>query len=150
MPHRIELIAEKDGIRWVNDSKATNLEASLPALRSQPDASVVLLAGGRAKTDDYHAALDLVKQKVQTLIVYGEDGPSMGRFFAEIVPVVFCSTLEEAVLQAAPLARQGDVVLLSPMCASFDQFSDFEARGECFRTAVAAVTAHPDKENSNV
>jgi UDP-N-acetylmuramoylalanine--D-glutamate ligase len=136
VPHRIEKVGEHDGVVWINDSKATNLEAALPALQAQRDGSVILLAGGKGKTKDYSAALELILKKVKVMVVFGEDAIVFVDFFGSKLPVELTRTLEEAVRLAHQLARREDTVLLSPMCASFDQFENFEVRGEAFREAV--------------
>lgn len=137
--HRIETVRERHGVRWINDSKATNVDSTAKALAGFPPASVVLLAGGEAKTADYSAIADLMRRHVRQLIVYGKDAAIIGDGFRTSLPVSQVETLAQAVALADSLAREGDAVLLSPMCASFDQFANFEARGRHFKEVVSAL-----------
>lgn len=137
--HRIETVAERAGVRWINDSKATNADSTAKALAGFPPGGVILLAGGEAKTDEYRAVEELVLRHVRELVVFGRDGGIIGDWFQGKLPVHRVEGLESAVELAAGLARSGDVVLLSPMCASFDQFANFEERGSRFRDWVRAL-----------
>ncbi|MCK6618244.1 MAG: UDP-N-acetylmuramoyl-L-alanine--D-glutamate ligase [Cyclobacteriaceae bacterium] len=135
-PHRLELIATINGVDFVNDSKATNVDSVVYALGSynQP---LIWIAGGIDKGNDYNLIKDEVKKKVKSLICLGRDNEKLKKFFTGIVPAIHetqsVSTLVRLALQeAAP----GDVVLLSPACASFDLFKNYEDRGEQFRKAV--------------
>lgn len=136
VPHRMELVRETAAIRYVNDSKATNVHAVRYALESM-DAPVVLIAGGRDKGNDYGPIKPLVKQKVRTVIAVGE---SAGKVVEELGPVAGCAmvadSFEDAVRRASMAAEAGDVVLLSPACASFDMFRSYEERGDTFRNLV--------------
>ena len=137
LPHRMELIAEKNGVRFVNDSKATNPDSAAPALAAFP--AVHWILGGLPKSDDLgpcEAHLD----HVRAAYTIGEAGPMFARLLEGKVPVKQCELLVEAVQRASRAAAPGEVVLLSPACASFDQFRDYEARGEAFRAAVEALT----------
>ncbi|WP_254602135.1 UDP-N-acetylmuramoyl-L-alanine--D-glutamate ligase [Sphingomonas bacterium] len=137
LPHRMERVAEKAGVLFVNDSKATNATATAPALAAYPLIHWIL--GGLPKTDD----LDDCKphfDHVRAGYTIGEAGPMFARILREAgKPVTESITLDVAVRDAAAAARAGEVVMLSPACASFDQFSDYEARGEAFRAAVGAL-----------
>jgi UDP-N-acetylmuramoylalanine--D-glutamate ligase len=137
LPHRMERIREKDGVIFVNDSKATNAEAAAPALAAYPQ--VRWIVGGQAKSDslgDTEAQLDHVV-KAYTI---GEAGPMFGRLLRDAgVAVEECETLENAVNRAAKDSQPGETVLLSPASASFDQFRDFEARGDRFRELVEGL-----------
>jgi UDP-N-acetylmuramoylalanine--D-glutamate ligase len=137
LPHRMERIAERDGVLFVNDSKATNAEAAAPALAAYP--RVRWIVGGQAKAEtlgDTARHLDHVA-KAYTI---GEAGPMLARLLRDAsVEVAECFTLDAAVKAAAADARAGETVLLSPACASFDQFTDFEARGNAFRAAVEGL-----------
>jgi UDP-N-acetylmuramoylalanine--D-glutamate ligase len=137
LPHRMEHIREKDGVTFVNDSKATNAEAAAPALAAYPKVRWIL--GGQAKTEslgDTEAQLGHVV-KAYTI---GEAGPMFARLLRDLaVPVEECETLEIATKRAAEDSLPGDVVLLSPASASFDQFRDFEARGDRFRELVEGL-----------
>jgi UDP-N-acetylmuramoylalanine--D-glutamate ligase len=137
--HRIETVRTLDGARWVNDSKATNVDSTVKALAVFPAGSVVLLAGGEAKTADYHEADALARERVKALVAYGRDGGVIADWFRDRLPVHRVADLADAVALARTLARPGDVVLLSPMCASFDQFANFEERGTRFKELVAAL-----------
>ena len=137
LPHRMERVAERGGILFVNDSKATNPESAAPALASFP--AVHWILGGLPKSDDLgpcEAHLD----HVRAAYTIGEAGPMFARLLEGKVPVRQCELLIEAVQRASRAAAPGEVVLLSPACASFDQFRDYEARGDAFRAAVEALT----------
>lgn len=136
LPHRMERVAERGGILFVNDSKATNPASAAPALAAFPRIRWIL--GGRAKTADLDACRPYFGH-VRSAYTIGEAGPGYAQILAAHLPVRECGTLAEAVRQSAGDAEQGDVVLLSPACASFDQFRDFEARGDAFRAAVGAL-----------
>ncbi len=134
LPHRCEWVAERNGVRWVNDSKGTNVGATLAALQGL-DAPVLLLAGGQAKGGDFSPWLAPLAQKARAVLLYGEDAGKIGRDLTSLppqCPVLEFAALEPAVTRAAELARPGDVVLLSPGCASFDQYNGYEARGQHF------------------
>jgi UDP-N-acetylmuramoylalanine--D-glutamate ligase len=144
LPHRTELVAERGGVRWVNDSKATNPGATLPALAFETR-PVLWIAGGKDKGLDYaelaHANLSHVRRALLIGAAAGRIADALaGRVALEIV-----GTLEAAVARAAELARPGDVVLLSPACASFDQFRNFEHRGDRFRELVHALPQDPPR-----
>jgi UDP-N-acetylmuramoylalanine--D-glutamate ligase len=133
VPHRLELVAEADGVRYVNDSKATNVAAALRALAAYASEPVHLILGGSPKGEDFAPLAAAIGPNVRSVHLIGEEGPRIG----ELVDGDNDETLERAVAHARELARPGDVVLLSPACASFDQFANFEARGEAFRELVA-------------
>ncbi len=136
LPHRMERVREKGGVLFVNDSKATNPESTAPALAAYPQ--VHWIVGGLAKTDSLGPCADQLGH-VRAAYAIGEAGPMFARLLAGKVPVRECAVLERAVTEAAEAAVAGEVVLLSPACASFDQFRDFEARGEAFRALVEAL-----------
>ena len=136
--HRCELIRTIGDVEYVNDSKATNIHALASALASQ-ERPIVLLAGGKEKGLDYSSVPDLLRQHVLSCVTYGEIGNKLNLIFAEAVPVVTTSTLEEAVREAHRSAPQGSMVLLSPGTSSFDQFKSYEARGDAFRQFVTAL-----------
>jgi len=144
LPHRTQFVAEVDGVRWINDSKGTNVGATLSAVRGLAG-PLVLIAGGQGKGADFSPLADAVKDKVRVVILLGEDAVLMEKALADVVPVVRMSSvkgsMEAAVAQAQSLAQPGDTVLLSPACASFDMFSGFVARGEAFMAAVRALSA---------
>ena len=136
LPHRMERVAEKNGVLFVNDSKATNPTSTAPALAAYP--AVHWILGGLPKGDDLDACEPHLGH-VRAAYTIGEAGPMFARLLADKVPVKECEMLIEAVGVAAEAAQPGEVVLLSPACASFDQFRDYEARGDAFRAAVEAL-----------
>ncbi len=141
LPHRLESIRTLDGVEWVNDSKATNVDAAVVALRAFPPGSRLwLLAGGKGKGAPYAPLREAAGGKVAAVLTLGQDGPLIQKEFATHYTVHACGTLERAVARARELARPGDVVLLSPACASFDQFRNFEDRGDTFRRLVQALS----------
>ena len=137
LPHRMERIAEKNGILFVNDSKATNPTSTAPALAAY--SSIHWILGGLPKSNDLDACAPFLGH-VKAAYTIGEAGPMFAQLLSDKVQMVEqAGTLDVAVKDAARLARPGEVVLLSPACASFDQFKDYEARGEAFRAAVEAL-----------
>ncbi len=138
LPHRMERVMERDGVVWINDSKATNVGAAVAALEGA-GRPVVLLAGGDGKGADFRPLASAVRRYARAVVLFGRDAVLLADAL-EGAEAVFVPDLAAAVAEAARLARPGDAVLLSPACASFDQFSGFEARGEAFRAAVAEVT----------
>jgi UDP-N-acetylmuramoylalanine--D-glutamate ligase len=136
LPHRMERVAEKNGVLFVNDSKATNPTSTAPALAAYP--AVHWILGGLPKSDDLDAC-EPYYDHVRAAYTIGEAGPMFAQLLRPKVPVRECEMLIEAVGAAAEAAEPGEVVLLSPACASFDQFRDYEARGDAFRAAVEAL-----------
>jgi UDP-N-acetylmuramoylalanine--D-glutamate ligase len=136
LPHRMERIREIDGVLYVNDSKATNATATAPALAAYP--AIHWILGGKAKSDELDECAPHYAH-VRAAYTIGESGPMFAQLLAPHIPVIECIVLDEAVKQAASAAKAGETVLLSPACASFDQFRDFEARGDAFRAAVEAL-----------
>ncbi|HEY6962765.1 MAG TPA: UDP-N-acetylmuramoyl-L-alanine--D-glutamate ligase [Gaiellaceae bacterium] len=132
VPHRLELVGERDGVRYVNDSKATNVAAALTAVRAYADEPVHLILGGSPKGEDFAALASAIGPNVKSVHLIGAEGPRIGA----AIPGFADETLERAVAHATELAEPGDVVLLSPACASYDQFENFEQRGEAFRRFV--------------
>ena len=143
LPHRLELVAERGGVEWVNDSKATNVDSTVVGLSAFPAgrASVVLLLGGRGKKAPYAPLRPLFPGRVKALLTLGEDGTAIERELGDLGPTESCGDLASAVSRAARIAAPGDVVLLSPACASYDQFRNYEERGEAFRRLASAVPA---------
>ncbi len=134
--HRMEPIATLDGVEWINDSKATNIDATLYALGSM-QRPTVWIAGGVDKGNDYQLLMQAVKAKVHTLIAMGRDNTKLIEAFRGNIPnIVSTSSFEEAMAAAQGAAQSGDTVLLSPACASFDLFKNYEDRGERFREWV--------------
>jgi UDP-N-acetylmuramoylalanine--D-glutamate ligase len=137
LPHRMERVGERDGVLFVNDSKATNATATAPALAAYPLIHWIL--GGLPKTDDLDDCAPHFDHVVRAYTI-GEAGPMFARILTQAgKDVVEAGTLDAAVRDAAAAAKPGEVVMLSPACASFDQFTDYEARGEAFRAAVEAL-----------
>jgi UDP-N-acetylmuramoylalanine--D-glutamate ligase len=137
LAHRMERIGEFDGVLYVNDSKATNATSTAPALAAYP--AVHWILGGLAKTQDLDACAPYYSH-VRAAYTFGRDGPMLADILRLHVPVVESETLEQSVAKAHAAAIAGDTVLLSPACASQDQFRDFEERGDCFRHAVLALS----------
>jgi UDP-N-acetylmuramoylalanine--D-glutamate ligase len=124
-----------DGVRYFNDSKATSVEAVRYALQAY-DQPIVLMLGGRDKGNDYSQILDLVQNHVRAIVAMGESAEKVEKAFSGVKPVRTAHTIEEAVQTAQSLAQRGDVVLLSPACASFDWFENYEQRGRVFKELV--------------
>ncbi|MDE6331953.1 MAG: UDP-N-acetylmuramoyl-L-alanine--D-glutamate ligase, partial [Muribaculaceae bacterium] len=134
--HRLEPVATIEGVRWINDSKATNVNSCWYALESM-NSPTVLILGGKDKGNDYNEILPLVKQKVKAIVAMGKDNSKILEFFNGKVPVVADThSLQEAVETCRDIARNGDTVLLSPCCASFDLFKSYEDRGRKFKDEV--------------
>jgi UDP-N-acetylmuramoylalanine--D-glutamate ligase len=138
LPHRLELVAERGGVEWVNDSKATNVDSTSVGLSAfAPSAPrVVLVMGGRGKGAPYAPLRTLFAGRVKALLTIGEDAPRIERELGDLCPTEPCGTLAEAVRRAARMSAAGEVVLLSPACASYDQYRSYEERGEAFRRHV--------------
>jgi UDP-N-acetylmuramoylalanine--D-glutamate ligase len=135
-PHRLESVAVIGGVEYVNDSKATNVDSVVYALGSY-DQPLVWIAGGIDKGNDYNLIKDEVSKKVKSLICLGKDNEKLKTFFGGVVPEIKeTQTVKELVRLAQQSAKAGDVVLLSPACASFDLFRNYEDRGDQFRAAV--------------
>jgi UDP-N-acetylmuramoylalanine--D-glutamate ligase len=132
LPHRLEPIVERDGVLWVNDSKATNVSAARSALASL-DRPLVVLLGGKDKGEDFRLLLTPLREAARSVVAYGAAGPRIHQELGGVVNVVLSEgTFEEAVAVAVAETRAGDGLLLSPACSSFDMFENYEARGECF------------------
>lgn len=143
LPHRMERVAEVGGVSFVNDSKATNPASTAPALAAFPPAPnkrIHWIVGGLPKGDDLDECA-LYFDNVAAAYVIGDAGPRFAELLSPHMPVHRSEMLGEAIRQAIEAATPGDVVMLSPACASFDQFRDYEARGDCFRQIVEALTA---------
>jgi UDP-N-acetylmuramoylalanine--D-glutamate ligase len=141
LPHRSELVHEHAGVRWINDSKGTNPGATVAALTGLvPDPAAgkaVLIAGGDGKGADFGMLADVVRERVRGLVLIGRDAPRLEQVLAGLAPIEHAGDMEEAVRAAAGLAWRGDCVVLSPACASFDMFDNYEHRGRVFTEAVA-------------
>lgn len=137
--HRLEFVAKVHGIEFINDSKATNVNSSWYALESMNN-PVVWIVGGQDKGNDYNMLSDIVKEKVKGIVCLGKENSKIVKFFKNMVPVIEqASSADEAVRLAYRLARKGDTVLLSPACASFDLFENYEDRGHQFKNAVRSL-----------
>ncbi len=137
VPHRLEHVADISGIRFINDSKATNVNSTWYALESMPDSKVVLILGGVDKGNDYNELTSLVKSKVKAIVCLGTNNQRIHEAFAdEVKTIVDTKSAKDAVAAAYKLAVKGDTVLLSPACASFDLFKNYEERGDQFKAAV--------------
>lgn len=141
VPHRLEPAGTVDGVRWINDSKATNVNSCWYALESMPESkTTVLILGGKDKGNDYSEILPLVRRKVKAIVAMGLHNEKIMDFFKGEVPdLVSTASLDDAVSACRRLAREGDTVLLSPCCASFDLFTSYVNRGELFKAAVKAL-----------
>jgi UDP-N-acetylmuramoylalanine--D-glutamate ligase len=136
LPHRMEWVATLDGVSYINDSKATNVDAVYWALQAM-NTPTVWIVGGQDKGNDYSLLKELVAEKVVALVCMGlNNEPILDAFSKLGKPIRETRSAEEAVRSARQLAKPGDTVLLSPACASFDLFKNFEDRGEQFRKAV--------------
>jgi len=140
LEHRTEFVLERNGVRWYNDSKGTNIDACKKAV-SAMSGPVVLIAGGLGKGANFEALRDVVAKHVKTLLLLGEDAPLIRDALTGVTPIFMASSLEACVQRAEELTESGDVVLLSPACASFDMFESFEQRGRLFKQAVEAMAA---------
>jgi UDP-N-acetylmuramoylalanine--D-glutamate ligase len=136
--HRLEFVRELGGVKFYNDSKATNVDSVWYALDSFTS-PVILIAGGRDKGNDYTSIIPLVKEKVKNAVLIGEGADKLGKSLNGITNISFAQTMEEAVKVAYDISKQGDVVLLSPACASFDMFNNYEHRGLIFKNSVMAI-----------
>ncbi|MBI2880287.1 MAG: UDP-N-acetylmuramoyl-L-alanine--D-glutamate ligase [Candidatus Tectomicrobia bacterium] len=137
--HRLTLVRERRGVRWYNDSKGTNVGATVRSLESF-DAPILLIAGGRDKHSDLTPLRPLIRDRVKTLILIGEARARFRSAFAGLTECIEAETMAEAVRKADEAARPGDIVLLSPACASFDMFIDYEDRGRKFTAEVESLS----------
>jgi UDP-N-acetylmuramoylalanine--D-glutamate ligase len=139
VPHRLEEVAVKGGVTYINDSKATNIGSTLVALEALGRGIRVILGGDDAKGEDFGLLRDDLVARARAAYLIGEAGPRLHEELSGALPIVDCGTLEVAVERASADAREGEFVLLSPACASYDQFKNFEERGERFRELVAQL-----------
>ena len=140
LPHRTQFVAQIDGVNWINDSKATNVGATIAALVGLPGKHV-LIAGGIAKDADFSELSDVVKQHCRAVVLLGKDAEKIQSVLPEGTTVKRVVDMAAAVAAAQVLAQTGDNVLLAPACASFDMFENFEQRGDVFMQAVEALEA---------
>ncbi len=140
--HRLEYVATINGVRWINDSKATNVNSTWYALESMPQSrTTVLILGGKDKGNDYSEILPLVRQKVKAIVAMGLHNEKIMEFFKGEVPeLMSTNSLNDAIAACRNLACEGDTVLLSPCCASFDLFTSYVNRGDLFKAAVKSLS----------
>ena len=138
LAHRLELLATLNGIHYYNDSKATNIASTRVALASFTG-NIVLILGGSSKGSDFSELRDALVEKVRYLVTYGEVGLTLADQFQGLVPLHYEPQFQAAVNKACDVSSPGDIVLLSPACASYDQFDDFAQRGDAFRMLVSAI-----------
>jgi UDP-N-acetylmuramoylalanine--D-glutamate ligase len=139
LPHRMVMVREIGGVRYVNDSKGTNVDATLKSLESFPPASVLLILGGKDKAGEFERMRDMVTDKARAVITIGKAADRIGQALDGAVPIVPMHDMQRAIEWASKNAKSGDTVLLSPACASFDQYRNFEHRGEHFEELVRAL-----------
>lgn len=136
LPHRMVLVRELDGVQWVNDSKGTNVDATLKSLEGFEGSSVILILGGKDKAGEFERMRDLVAAKARTVLTIGKAADRIAEALQGTIEIVPAETMNNAVRWAREHAKSGDTVLLSPACASFDQYRNFEHRGEHFEELV--------------
>lgn len=141
--HRIEFVAEIDGVKFYNDSKATSVDATLKALEamSEGQGKTVLILGGRGKNAPYTPLVDLIEKSVRSLVLIGEDADNIESQLKDSAEIVRADSMQDAVARSVESAKSGDAVLLAPACASFDMFLSYEERGRVFKDAVLNLTA---------
>lgn len=142
LPHRCQSIAHINSVNFVNDSKATNVGATVAAIKGFGDKAnknIILIAGGQAKGQEFKALASEISDYVKLTVLMGQDGKQLASAIGDSCEIQYSDSLDEAVVQANQVAVSGDTVLLSPACASFDMFDGFEHRGECFEAAVSAL-----------
>lgn len=141
--HRCQLVRERHGVRWYNDSKGTNVGATLAAIEGlgpEIEGKLVLIAGGVGKNADFSPLIPPITKYVRSVILIGEAAPQLAELLSDRVDVVMANSMQEAITQASNIAEEGDSVLLSPACASFDMFNNFEHRGKVFTDVVQELT----------
>lgn len=143
LPHRMAFVRELGGVRYYDDSKGTNVGATVTAIRGVREEKIVLIAGGRDKGGSYEPLALAVRDKGRAAVLIGESRELVRDAIGDAVPVHLASSMEEAVTIAADLAREGDAVVLSPACSSFDMFRDYKDRGDAFVRAVLALQEGP-------
>jgi len=141
--HRCEFVAQKNGVEFYNDSKGTNIGATLAAIQglARSPAQLIVIAGGEGKGQDFTELKPVLAKNTCQLVLIGRDAPVIATAVGDVAPVSFASSLKDAIAKAYALANSGDAVLLSPACASFDMFKNYEDRGEKFCMAVKELIA---------
>ena len=140
LAHRMQLVASKKGIDFINDSKATNVSAAGASIKSI-DGIIVLIAGGEAKGGDFNDLSEALRGRLRAAVLIGSDANQIANALGNQAPIHIVSDIDEAVARAAAYAQSGDTVLLAPACASFDQFPNYMARGDAFGAAVQGLPA---------
>jgi len=139
LPHRMVLVRDISGVKWVNDSKGTNVDATLKSLEGFPEGSVILILGGKDKAGEFERMRDLVSSRVRTVLTIGSSSDRIASALEGSTNIVSAGDMQHAVKWARENARRGETVLLSPACASFDQYRNFEHRGQHFEELVRAL-----------
>jgi UDP-N-acetylmuramoylalanine--D-glutamate ligase len=139
LPHRMVLVRELDGVRWINDSKGTNVDATLKSLEGFGQSSVILILGGKDKAGEFERMRELVNVKARTVLTIGKAAERIAEALGDAADIVPAGDMQHAIEWARANAKEGDTVLLSPACASFDQYRNFEHRGEHFEELVRAL-----------
>jgi len=138
LPHRMQFVARKGAVDFINDSKATNVAAAVASIESV-NGMIVIVAGGEGKGGNFAELAAALENKLRAAVLIGTDAAAIASALDTVMPVYFAQDMEDAVLQAAAFAESDDTVLLAPACASFDQFENYAARGDAFRTVVEAL-----------
>ena len=149
LPHRMELVAEIDGVRYYDDSKGTNVGATVTALEGMKEEKAVLIAGGKDKGGSYDPLVTALAKRGRAVVVIGEAAAAITNAIGDRLPVEPAKTMNDAVRAARALAKPGDAVLLSPACSSFDMFKDYKHRGDEFARAVREIEKMPKKSEKN-
>lgn len=139
LPHRCQLVRERNGVKWFNDSKGTNVgatQAAISGLGASLNGKLVIIAGGLGKNADFSPLLPAMQQYARHVVLIGQAAAELAEMIGDSLPLSFAASMQEAVAQAEQAAKPGDYVLLSPACASFDMFKSFEHRGEVFTQSV--------------
>lgn len=140
LPHRMVLVREEKGVRWINDSKGTNVDATLKSLEGFPEKSVILILGGKDKAGEFERMRDLVAAKARAVLTIGSAASRIEEALGGTTSIVPAGDMEHAVRWAGENAKPGETILLSPACASFDQYRNFEHRGEHFEQLVRELS----------
>ncbi|HWM27235.1 MAG TPA: cyanophycin synthetase, partial [Woeseiaceae bacterium] len=138
LPHRMQFVAEISGVRFINDSKATNVGAAVASIASV-EGMVVLIAGGDGKGGDFREFANAICKSLRAAVLIGRDGPAIAAALKGKAPIFQAAEMKTAVSVAASIAEEGDTVLLAPACASFDQYANYAERGRDFSRAVEAL-----------
>lgn len=144
LPHRMAFVRSLRGVRYYDDSKGTNVGATVTAVRGIAEDKVVLVAGGRDKGGSYGPLVDALRERGRAAVLIGEAKDLIAKALDGVVPCAVATDMADAVKKAASLARDGDAVLLSPACSSFDMFKDYKERGDVFVREVLALSANPE------